>query len=355
VNTFGLGILLGALYIGVSSGLIAYNKYLMHPDRFPFAVPLVLMHTAFCSAATGVLFLVKPSLFPSLSDPEKKVEVDRSLMLKGAVPIAFFFAGQLVLSNTAYLHSSMSFLQMMKEANLALVYLLSLAFALEKFNWWNARMLFLIAVFTGMTIHGELNFSMKGFIIQSCSQGFECLKIVLQAMLLTSAGRKLDALTYVMLVMPICFLVLLVLLLGLHFGPSQEILHVPHWHDFENWWPHLMVNTLIAFSLNVIIALFVKNSSAVAFLLAGIVKDAMIVLCAATFLHEHITMLQVVGFALQLGTITVYSLVKAFPEHFEQGVLPGLGSMLLGRDPAAAKKAAQEVKDYGAVEGGEKH
>lgn len=355
LSSAGVSQTLGAAYIGASSALIAYNKYLIDHDRFPFAVPLVLMHAAFCSLASAALFVLRPSLFPSLTDPDRKVVVDRDLICKGAVPIGFFFAGQLVLSNTAYLHSSVSFLQMLKEANLALVYLLSLAFALEKFNWWSARMLLLVAIFTGMTIHGELNFSMKGFIIQGTSQCFECFKIVLQAMLLSSAGRKLDALTYVMLVMPICFMVLLTLLGVLHLvGPGQDILRTPHWADLVAWWPHLAANTLLAFTLNVVIALFVKQSSAIAFLLAGIVKDAMIVISAAVFLRETITPLQAVGFALQLGTITVYSLVKTFPDHFEQGVLQGLGAMLCGRDPQAAKKAAQEARDYGSVEGGER-
>jgi len=350
-----VALLLGAAYIAVSSALIAYNKYLIDHERFPFAVPLVLMHTAFCSAASAALYVLRPSLFPSLTDPDRRVVVDRSLMCKGAIPIGFFFAGQLVLSNTAYLHSSVSFLQMLKEANLAIVYLLSLAFALEKFNWWSARMLLLVAVFTGMTIHGELNFSITGFAIQGLSQCFECLKIVLQAMLLSSAGRKLDALTYVMLVMPICFMVLLALLGALHLiGPGQDILRTPHREDLAAWWPHLAANTLLAFTLNVVIALFVKQSSAIAFLLAGIVKDAMIVISAAVFLRETITPLQAVGFALQLGTITVYSLVKTFPDHFEQGVLLGLGAMLCGRGPQAAKKAAQEAREYGSVEGGER-
>lgn len=360
---------MGLLYCATSAGLIAYNKYLIHVDRFPYAVAIVLMHTAFCSCLTGLLFLCRPSLFPSLTDPVSRVAVDASLIFKGAIPIAFFFAGQLVLSNTAYLHSSVSFLQMMKEANLALVYTLSLVVALEKFSWRMIGILFCVMMATALTIHGEMHFSKLGFAIQGISQLFESTKIVLQAMLLSSAGRKLDVLTYVLLVMPFCFLVLSTLLLGLIYVYPTEYLMVPHWADVIHWWPHLIGNALVAFCLNVIIALFVKHSSAVAFILAGICKDAMIVAAGGFLLNEYISTLQVIGFTLQLCFILLYTLVKTFPEKFEDGVLSGLANFICGweerhagrkgdgKEGGAAEEALTSAGsgrdvDYGAVEKG---
>jgi len=200
--------ILGVGYIATSAGLIAYNKFLIDHDRFPYAISLVLIHAIFCSAMAGLLYLIRPSLFPSLTDPEKKVAVDADLIFRGALPIAVFFSAQLVLSNTAYLHSSVAFLQMMKEANLVLVYTFSLIAAMEKFSWRSCGILAFIIVATTMTIHGEVNFSMTGFAIQGISQLFESCKIVLQAMLLSHAGRKLDALTYVLIVMPLCAILL---------------------------------------------------------------------------------------------------------------------------------------------------
>lgn len=360
---------LGLLYCATSAGLIAYNKYLIHADRFPYAVAIVLMHTAFCSCLTGLLFLIRPSLFPSLTDPVSRVSVDSGLIFKGAVPIAFFFAGQLVLSNTAYLHSSVSFLQMMKEANLALVYTLSLVVALEKFSWRMVGILICVMMATALTIHGEMHFSKLGFAIQGISQLFESTKIVLQAMLLSSAGRKLDVLTYVLLVMPFCFLVLGTLFLILKFVYPVELLEVPDWIHIMHWWPHLIANALVAFCLNVIIALFVKHSSAVAFILAGICKDAMIVCAGGFLLKEYISTLQVIGFTMQLAFILLYTIVKTFPEKFEGGILSGLANFICGweessryrkgdgKDGGAAEAAltgagGRKEVDYGAVEKG---
>jgi len=332
VSLFGVG------YIALSAGLIAYNKYLINEDKFPYAICLVFLHAVFCSVFSFFLYLVKPSLFPSLTDPAKKVAIDSSLVLKGALPIALLFSGQLVLSNTAYLHSSVAFLQMMKEANLVLVYVFSLLAALERFSWRSVGILVFIIFATTLSIHGELNFSMTGFMIQGTSQLFECCKIVLQAMLLSSAGKKLDALTYVMLVMPLCAAVLGVGICALCAFPHSHFL-VPSWNTVVLWWPHLLANACVAFLLNVIIALFVKHSSAVAFILAGIVKDAMIVTAGAVVFNEFISAIQVVGFSLQLAGILVWSMIKTFPERFEAGVVTGFGSFIFGTEPLKGKAA----------------
>jgi len=338
--------LCGFGYIACSAGLIAYNKYLIDVDKFPYAICLVFIHAVFCSTFAFFLYLVFPSLFPSLTDPAKKVPIDSSLILKGALPIACLFAGQLVLSNTAYLHSSVAFLQMMKEANLVLVYALSLCAFLEKFSWRSVGILVFIIFATSLSIHGEVNFSMTGFMIQGTSQLFECVKIVLQAMLLSSAGKKLDALTYVMLVMPLCAAVLGVGIGVLWAFPHSHFL-VPSWNTVVLWKWHLLANSCVAFALNVVIALFVKYSSAVAFILAGIVKDAMIVTAGALVFHEFISMIQVVGFSLQLAGILVWSFIKTFPDRFEDGIMPGFGSFIFGAEPLKGKAALG--KEYGST------
>lgn len=337
----------GICYIVCSAGLIAYNKYLIHADRFPYAICLVFFHAVFCSVFAGFLYFVKPSLFPSLTDPAKQVEIDRSLMLKGALPIALLFALQLVLLNTAYLHSTVAFLQMMKEANLVLVYVLSLFAALERFSWRSVGILVFVVFATTLTIHGEVNFSMTGFLLQGVGQIFECCKIVLQAMMLSNAGRKLDALTYVMLVMPLC-----ALFLGAGMGVLTVFPHshfmTPQWHDLVMWWPHLLANACVAFMLNVIIALFMKHSSAVAFILAGIVKDAMIVAAGWLVLQEFISIVQLVGFSLQLAGILVWSVIKTFPERFETGLLAGLQSFVDGAEASKGSMALGKAQ-YGST------
>jgi len=322
---------LGGLYISCSATLIGFNKYLMHDDRFPYAVTLVMLHMGFAAVLSCVLFFCCPSLYPSFTDPARKVQITARLMLTCILPITILFSAQLTLSNMAYLHSSVAFLQMMKEANLVLVYVLSLFVALETFKLRSVIILVFIIAATTMTIVGELKFSMTGFLVQGSSQLFECSKIVLQALLLSevAGGKKLDAMSYVLVVTPLCFIEL--------FGAGFILYYIVPEHSFAgvwphlvNWWPYLCLNCCIAFALNVVIALFIKHSSAVGFILAGIVKDVVIVSVGCAMFHEHVSALQTVGFIMQLIGILVWSLVKTFPDRFEDSFWLGLARTFCG-------------------------
>jgi len=337
----------GALYIATSAALISFNKYLMKEGRFPFAAALVMIHTIVGSCMSLVLYIIKPSLFPSLTDPAKKVTIDRNVILKGAAPIAFFFSVQLVLSNTAYMHLSVAFLQMMKEANIVLVYAFSLVAALEIFSWRHVQILFCVILATSITIHGEMNFSMKGFAIQSIGQIFESCRIVLQALLLTGAGKSFDPLTYQLMVSPLCF-VGLASFMGVAqvSGGNLQKLALPPVSLVQDWGWVLLANALIAFALNLAICLFMKHSSAVSFVLAGIVKDCSIVCASALLLNEEISRIQVAGFSVQLGFILIWSLMKKFPADFEDGTLEGLARVLFGKK---APLQYDKKEDYGAV------
>ena len=68
VGTVATTLGLGAIYVATSSGLIAFNKYLMTEDKFPFAIALVLGHMSMSFICALLCYLVAPSLFPSLQD-----------------------------------------------------------------------------------------------------------------------------------------------------------------------------------------------------------------------------------------------------------------------------------------------
>jgi hypothetical protein len=329
----------GGAYICTSAALISFNKFLMHENRFPFAVTLVVLHMGMATILSLLLLLVRPSLFPSLTDPINKVGIDKEMVFKTILPIAVLFSVQLVLSNTAYLHSSVAFLQMMKEANLVLVYFLSLIFALEHFRLRSIMILLFICGATSLTIVGELKFSWTGFAMQGTSQFFECGKIVLQSVLLSEAGKKLDVMSYLVLVAPACFGVLCIAGFGLYFvAPDHSFMEA--WPHFHAWWPYLILNSLVAFALNVVIALFIKHTSAVPFILAGMVKDVCIVTVGATLFHEHISVLQVFGFSLQMCGILLWSIVKTFPQNFEDGMLNGMMRTFFGYSVKKVEKSS---------------
>jgi drug/metabolite transporter (DMT)-like permease len=264
----------------------------------------------------SVLYRIRPSLYPSLTDVENKIDIDQSLVLRILLPIACCFAAQLVLSNVALVHSSIAFLQMMKQMNVVLVYLFSLTLALEEFSWRRVSVLVFIVVATALTIRGELRFSAFGFTIQGISMLCESMKLTLQSYSLSSSGRRLDALTYVMIVSPLVFLVLVCFLLVVLITlPSRpEALSLPGWTVLQSHFWLLLGNAGLAFCMNIFHALFMKKSSAITFILTGVLlKDILIVLAGAIVLGDPISNMQIWGFGMQLVGITLWSMMKAAP------------------------------------------
>mmetsp|Transcript_80070 Transcript_80070/g.226624 ORF Transcript_80070/g.226624 Transcript_80070/m.226624 type:complete len:389 (+) Transcript_80070:29-1195(+) len=309
---------LAAVYMGISTGLIGFNKFLMHEGRFPFAISIGLVHMSSSFGFNAILYQIRPSLYPSLTDPTKSVEVDRSLILGVLLPIAVCFAAQLVLSNIAFMHSSVAFLQMMKESNVVLVYIFSLALSLEHFSWVRGLVLLFVVGATALTIHGEVHLSYTGFALQGVSIICESMKLTLQSYSLSATGRRLDALTYVLLITPLVFLVLLVVQLGcrLLWPSCPEALWLPPWSAVVEYRWMLLANGFLAFAMNISHSAFIKQSSAITFILTGIIlKDVMIVVIGSILMGDTLSRQQVFGFAFQLVGIVAWSLMKAFPQE----------------------------------------
>merc|ERR1712039_1024159 len=130
-----------------------------------------------------------------------------------------------------------------------------------------------------MCVSGEIHFAFVGFLSQGISQMAECARAV-AAELVLNGELKLDPLTYTMLVSPVC---LGVLLIGsaITWKPSVAT-------DFAQMWPFLIPNSCLAFVLNVWIAMVIKETSAVGFILTGICKDIFLVVFSAVVFHDTI-------------------------------------------------------------------
>lgn len=199
----------------------------------------------------------------------------------------------------------------------------------------------LITFATALTVHGEMRFSFAGFTLQGISQLTECTKIVLQALVLCGAS-KLDPMSYVLLIAPMCALTLLGAAAAMSFiVPDHGLIEASA--RFLPWLPFLALNSTLAFSMNIIMAYFIKYTSGVAFILAGVTKDILIVTVGAIVFHELISGLQIFAFSLQIMLIFTWSLCKTFPERFEDGFFTGLGRTV-GLYPEAKK-----LGNYGSV------
>jgi hypothetical protein len=290
------------IYIVISAVLINFNKFMMHKERFPFAMMLTTCHMTISWLFGLTLYAVRPSLFPSM----EMARVNKGKILRYFVPLAGLFAIGVVLSNQAYMYCSVAFLQFMKQANVSLVFCLSCIVGSQVLDRMKLLVIAWIICGSALAVEGALTFVLIGFLIQLGSQLGECSKNVLQEWILSGSDIRLDPLSYNLFMCPVCLVVLGV---GNLFTWDSQI--IPR---MAVWWPYLIPNAACAFALNVTIAVLIKNTSAMAFILAGVVKDMVIVVGSTYVFGEQLVPQQVLGFSIASSGIFFWSYMKLAPK-----------------------------------------
>jgi len=314
-------------YILISAVLINFNKFIMRPDKFPFAVPLTTFHAIATFTTCSSLYLVAPSYFPSASEPgAKKMSVY-------FLPVALLFIIGVVCSNQAYFYCSVAFLQFMKEGNVALVFMFSCIAGTQICDRMKSFILLWIVVAACVAVTGKMDFSYFGFFIQTTSQLGETTRIVVQEWLLSGQGSfKFDPLTYQLYLGPPTILVLLVLNY-FHWDPAIVA-------ALKVSWPYLMGNASVAVILNITISILIKHAGGLAFVLSGIVKDVMIVSTSTYIAGEMLNRQQLFGFILALSGIGMWGLLKTDPS---QPIIRVLHRFLYCQEPAETMNLMEET------------
>mmetsp|Transcript_52164 Transcript_52164/g.93909 ORF Transcript_52164/g.93909 Transcript_52164/m.93909 type:complete len:352 (-) Transcript_52164:205-1260(-) len=291
-------IAIGTAYIGVSATLITFNKYMMQPGHFPHAVQLTATHMSVTLGMTLSLYAVAPRLFQSMDT----AIANWKTVLKFIAPLGLLFAVGVLCSNLAYQYSTVAFLQFCKEGNVALMFFMSCLAGTQQFSWQKLAILSVIILGCSICATGEIQFVMIGLIFQLTSQLAECSKNLIAEVVMSGAGLKLDVLTFVMFQAPCS---LLPLMLGCIYTWTPEVSA-----DLIAIWPLLLLNASVAFVLNLLIAISLKNLSALAFVIIGIVKDAVIVLSSSALFGDPIAQIQRVGFCITLSGVALWGKLK---------------------------------------------
>lgn len=305
------------IVICTSTALIRSNQYLMQKDHFPYPFFLVILHCIFCSTFAALLLLMRPSLFPALTDPEKKVQLSMRYYVLSILPIALFFAFSLVLSNMAYKYCSVAFLQMIKEGNIICIYVMAVCAGIESYSHTKVAILVVMVAATWSCVEGELNFSFLGFMVQATGGLCEAAKTIFQSLVLSGKGQKLDPMSTVLVVMPMSGLCLTSVLLFNDLVMELGFASQPSYAELKAWKGYLALNICNAFVLNVLIAVFLKYLSPVSYILTGNIKDICVVCMSAFLIHEAISATQICGFTVQVLCVFAWTGYKQYASSVE--------------------------------------
>eukprot|EP00927_Polykrikos_kofoidii_P053430 TRINITY_DN4796_c0_g1_i1.p1 TRINITY_DN4796_c0_g1~~TRINITY_DN4796_c0_g1_i1.p1 ORF type:complete len:425 (+),score=51.93 TRINITY_DN4796_c0_g1_i1:104-1276(+) len=301
------------IWLIFSTSLIFMNVEIL--KVMPYPAMLTAWHMAVSCICLWVLRLAggtSSMIFTGACGPV----IDAKTIGGKLLPVAACFALTLALGNRAYMHSSVSFIQMIKASHGPMTYIFSVFLGTESFLRSKFELTFLIGLGVVLSVTGELRFSSIGFVCQVFASITESSRVALIGLLLNRVGLRMSPLMALSYYAPLCFLLLL---------PFVALTEQP-----EDWaaWRHeleskvgyswVVLNGLLAFALNVIVVLLIQRTSAIVYILCGIAKDIMIVVISVSCLSAPISFQQVVGYAVALGGIQIFNQVGKRTMEFEK-------------------------------------
>ncbi|KAH7320118.1 triose-phosphate transporter family-domain-containing protein [Stachybotrys elegans] len=284
-------------WIGFSSSVILFNKWLLDTLKFPYPVILTTYHLTFATVVTQLM-----ARFTTILDGRKKVKMTGRVYLRAVVPIGVFFSLSLICGNVTYLYLSVAFIQMLKATTPVAVLLSSWALGVSKPNL--KQFLNVSAIVVGVIIasFGEIHFVLVGVLYQIGGVIFEALRLTMTQRLLSSADFKMDPLVSLYYFAPICAVMNGLVALYWEFPrvTMDEVYYVGLFTFF--------LNGLCAFMLNVSVVFLIGKTNAVVLTLCGVLKDIMLVAASMMIWGTAVSGLQFFGYSIALGGMVYYKL-----------------------------------------------
>ena len=190
------------------------------------------------------------------------------------------------------------------------VLLFSVLAGLEKASAVEVNIVMIISVGVALTSIGELDFNMTGFLFQLFAVIFESSRLVMTGLFLKKLG--LDSLSTLYYIAPLCGAAIGCACFAFEFHslPAEKLLSL-------SFWGILVLNGLVAFTLNIAAVMLIKHTSALTLTLAGVVKDILLVVLSMVVFKSPVSLLQYLGYAVSLLALNLHKEYKKNSAQFE--------------------------------------
>lgn len=321
--------------IGIA--LICFNKYMymkVEDGGFGFPCPMALTwcHMLMGMMMTQLIRVVKPDWMPAL----KGNSVDGKTFCTSILPVGVVFAAYLSIGNCAYLYLSVSYIQMLKSAGPIAVHLLACLAGVESVQISTVCAVVIICLGVGGASVGEGSFSLFGFLLQFCAFMLDGVRMVMLKTLTASSRCNLDPLSGLYYYSPVCVVALIGPVLYFEGGKLQSVVQTIHY----SFYFILIVNALLAFSLNAILLSLFRVASPTTVSVASVVRDIVLTFGSAWWFHTELTAVQVAGYLSACFGVKLWDQIKARPQVFEKAILrPLFGKMKAARNEGIADES----------------
>lgn len=311
-------------WVLASSGAILVNKHIMVDLHFPYPASvcaLGLVGTSIVSWAAVRLLRLAPA----------SGSVSLRFYVTRVLPTGLFQALSMQLGNTAYLHLSVAFVQMLKAFTPVSTMLFAFAFKLERPS---ARLIASVGLITAGVLAAtaaEGNISFIGVTAMVASMLCEGLRLVMMQSLVSNSKRAFQPLEALMYLAPAAsFWVLLIALSTEALQMHQE----QHLAELAAHPGYVLASAAAGFGVNAAAMAVISLASALTLKVLGICKDIGLVMYGVVMLGEHVGHAQMAGYGVSLLGLVWYNAIKACGT-----AAAAAGSTLPGAHAAAAAAA----------------
>ncbi|KAI0498675.1 hypothetical protein KFK09_019565 [Dendrobium nobile] len=281
-------------------GVLLLNKYLLSNYGFKFPIFLTMCHMTACSLLSYVA-IAWMKLVPMQA-------VRSRLQFVKIATLSLVFCGSVVSGNISLRFLPVSFNQAVGATTPFFTAVFAYIMTVRREAW--ITYVTLIPVVTGVVIAsgGEPSFHLFGFIMCIGATAARALKSVLQGILLSSEGEKLNSMNLLLYMAPIAVVFLLPATLFMEENVVGITLALAR-KDVKIIW-YLLFNSSLAYFVNLTNFLVTKHTSALTLQVLGNAKGALAVVVSILIFQNPVSITGMLGYSLTVIGVILYSEAK---------------------------------------------
>lgn len=282
-------------WLTMSCCQILFNK-LLFSNSFRFPVTLTAVHMTFASIATSVLRIAGVIEVAPLPG-------GLPFFLRAIVPISCLFATALGCGNVAAARLSVGFVHILKAITPVVVLGVGIVLGVSKPCIKQGAVVSIISSGVILASLGEIGWDSLGFILQLIAVVAESTRLVLMQKLLQQHMPKASPIATLSLFAPLSAVILSVL---------STVLEPNGFHALVDAHTAKLValNTASAFTLNIAVMLLVATTSGLTLVLAGIVKDMIVIVASMFIFRNPMAPIQCLGYLVALFGLSLQDTYK---------------------------------------------
>ncbi|XP_039144921.1 probable sugar phosphate/phosphate translocator At5g05820 [Dioscorea cayenensis subsp. rotundata] len=281
-------------------GVLLLNKYLLSNYGFRYPIFLTMCHMTACSLLSYVAIAWLRVV------PMQAVRSRIQLLKISALSLVF--CGSVVTGNVSLRYLPVSFNQAVGATTPFFTAVFAYLMTVKQEAW--LTYVTLIPVVTGVVIAsgGEPSFHLFGFLMCIGATAARALKSVLQGILLSSEGEKLNSMNLLLYMAPIAVILLLSATLIMEENVVGVTLALAR-QDIRIVW-YLLFNSTLAYFVNLTNFLVTKHTSALTLQVLGNAKGAVAVIISILIFKNPVSVTGMLGYAMTVLGVILYGEAK---------------------------------------------